>query len=139
MPFAQRKQHHRIFRPNLSTPFTQIVLEGKSFAGLRNQLVISYSTRKEDLTVYFENISLITVVVTRDPTMGAGGQCPGAALLVKRRNSKWFFTNEPEVRFRFLILIKVGPYHTSGRDCPGLNVCPGVPSRLAKCPGISLQ
>jgi len=31
--------------------------------------------------------------------------------------------------------------HTSrfGCDCPGLNVCPGVPSRLAKCPGISLQ
>jgi len=33
----------------------------------------------------------------------------GAALLVKRRNSKWFFTNEPEVRFRFYILVKVGP------------------------------
>jgi len=38
----------------------------------------------------------------RDPTrrQGGKGQCPGAALLVKRRNSKWFFTNEPEVRFR---------------------------------------
>jgi len=38
---------------------------------------------------------------------GGGGQCPGAelfgraALLVKRRNSKLSFTNEPEVRFRF--------------------------------------
>ena len=47
--------------------------------------------------------------------MGSRGQCPGAALfeglalLVKRRNSKWSFTNEPEVRFRFYILVKVGP------------------------------
>ena len=37
------------------------------------------------------------------------GQCPGEALLVKGRNSKWSFTNEPEVRFRFDILVKVGP------------------------------
>jgi len=42
---------------------------------------------------------------------GEWGQCPRTALLVKRRNSKWSFTNEPEVsfRFRFYILIKVGP------------------------------
>ena len=32
---------------------------------------------------------------------GSGGQCPGTALLVKRSNSNWSFTNEPEVRFRF--------------------------------------
>ena len=59
-----------------------------------------------------------------------GGTFGGTALLVKRRNSKWSFTNEPEVsfRFRFYILIKVGP-----------TVRPGVTSRLAKCPGISLQ
>jgi len=48
------------------------------------------------------------VITPRDPTRGRSGeQCPGAALyggaelLVKRRNSEWFFTNEPEVRFRF--------------------------------------
>jgi len=35
------------------------------------------------------------------PDKGVGGQCPGTALLVKRRKSKWPFTNEPEVRFRF--------------------------------------
>ena len=52
-------------------------------------------------------------LTVRAPT--GGGQCPGAALfgggalLVKRRNSKWSFTNEPEVRFRFYILVKVGP------------------------------
>ena len=40
---------------------------------------------------------------------GRGRQCPGAALLVKRRNSKWSFTNEPELRFRFYILVKVVP------------------------------
>ena len=72
-----------------------------------------------------------------------GRQCPGAslfwgaALLVKRRISKWPFTDEPEVRFRFWIFVKVGPTIRPrfGRDCPSLNVCPGVPSRLAKCPG----
>jgi len=31
----------------------------------------------------------------------AGGECPKAALLVKRRNSKLSFANDPEVRFRF--------------------------------------
>ena len=60
---------------------------------------------------------------------GSGGQCPGTALLVKRSNSNWSFTNEPEVRFRFQILVKVGPTIR-----PGLNICPGVPSLLAKCP-----
>jgi len=35
-------------------------------------------------------------------------------------------------------------YAITGIHCrptirPGLNVCPGVPSQLAKCPGISLQ
>jgi len=40
---------------------------------------------------------------------GRGGNAPGMALLVKRRNSKWFLTNEPEVRFRFETLVKVGP------------------------------
>jgi len=68
------------------------------------------------------------------PDKGVEGQRPGSALLVKRRNSKWPFTNEPEVRFRFYILVKVGPTIR-----PGLNVCLGVPTRLAKCPGISLQ
>jgi len=53
-------------------------------------------------------------LVPRGPTRGAG-QCPRAALfgeaarLVKRRNSKWSFTNEPEVRCRFHILVKVEP------------------------------
>ena len=28
---------------------------------------------------------------------------------MKRRNGKWSLTNEPEVRFRFYILVKVGP------------------------------
>jgi len=43
--------------------------------------------------------------------MSRGGTFRGAELLVKRRNSKWFFTNEPEVRFwlRFQILVKAGP------------------------------
>jgi len=40
---------------------------------------------------------------------GRGGKWPGAALLVKSRNSKLSFPNEPEVRFRFYILVKVGP------------------------------
>ena len=50
---------------------------------------------------------------TQVPDKG-GGQCPGAellggpGLLVKRRNSKWSFTNEPEVIFRFKILVNVG-------------------------------
>jgi len=39
----------------------------------------------------------------RGPTRGRG------ALLLKRRNSKWSFTNEPELRFRFYILVEVGP------------------------------
>ena len=34
-------------------------------------------------------------------TSDQGPDKGGAALLVKRRNSKWSFTNEPEVRFRF--------------------------------------
>ena len=39
---------------------------------------------------------------TQVPDKG-GGAMPrgGPALLVKRRNSKWSFTNEPEVIFRF--------------------------------------
>jgi len=50
------------------------------------------------LKLPFASLSLLD----RDPTRGrAGGQYPEAALLVKRRNSKWFSTNEPEVRFRF--------------------------------------
>ena len=28
---------------------------------------------------------------------------------MKRMNFNWSFTNEPEVRFRFWILVKVGP------------------------------
>jgi len=49
---------------------------------------------------------------TRAPTRGAGGRhCPRAALLVKRRNSKWSCTNEPEVRFRFKFWLRLDlPY-----------------------------
>jgi len=49
---------------------------------------------------------LILDWITAEPRQNRG-QCPvaalfgGAALLVKRRNSKWSFRNEPEVRFRF--------------------------------------
>jgi len=49
---------------------------------------------------------------SRAPKRGAlprGGTFRGPALLVKRKNSKWSFTNEPEVRFRFWMLVKVGP------------------------------
>jgi len=60
----------------------------------------------------------------------------------KEKISKWPFTDEPEVRFRFRfwIFVKVGPTICPrfGRDCPSLNVCPGVPSRLAKFPGRHL-
>ena len=51
-----------------------------------------------------KTLGRLELVCVQDPDKegwGGGGQCPGAALLVKRRNSKWFFTNEPEVRFRF--------------------------------------
>ena len=65
--------------------------------------------------VFFVNTSFYVLVILssnshipqyqgpRAPTRGRprGGNAPGSALLVKRRNSKWFFTNEPEVRFRF--------------------------------------
>jgi len=33
--------------------------------------------------------------------MPRGGTFRGGGTLVKRRNDKWSFTNEPEVRFRF--------------------------------------
>jgi len=48
-----------------------------------------------------------------------GGAMPrGEALLVKRRNSRWSFPNEPEVRFRFYILVKVGPTIRLSRTVP---------------------
>jgi len=39
-------------------------------------------------------------ISNKQGTDKGGGQRPGAALLVKRRNIKWYFTNEPELRFR---------------------------------------
>jgi len=91
--------------------------------GTSQELKIAY-------TFSLISCNVVTMVTNQGPDKGEWGQCPGTALLVKRRNSKWSFTNEPEVsfRFRFYILIKVGP-----------TVRPGVTSRLAKCPGISLQ
>jgi len=51
-----------------------------------------------------------------------GGRCPGEALLVKTRNSKCSFTNEPEVTFRL--------------DIPFVPVWPGLSrfKRLSLCP-----
>ena len=55
----------------------------------------------------FESESSKIFRVESEQGSDKGGQCAGAALfgrealLVKRRNNKWSFTNEPEVRFRF--------------------------------------
>jgi len=48
-----------------------------------------------------------------------GGTFRGAALLVKRSNSKWSLTNEPEIRFTFYILVKVGPAICRAGTVPG--------------------
>jgi len=74
----------------------------------------------------------------QSPDKIGGGQCPGEALLVKRRNSKWSFTNEPEVRFRFWLRLEL-PYVPVWPGLSRFKRLPSVPSRLAKCPGFSLQ
>jgi len=55
--------------------------------------------------VAYKSVALFGFIVicttSRGPKWGTGGQWPGVALLVKRRNRKWSFTNEPEVRFSF--------------------------------------
>jgi len=45
-------------------------------------------------------MSLLSLLIPVNHNQGPTG---GAALLVKRRNSKWSFTNEPEVRFKFKV------------------------------------
>jgi len=48
-------------------------------------------------------------ISNKQGTDKGGGQRPGAALLVKRRNIKWYFTNEPELRFRWWLRLDL-PY-----------------------------
>jgi len=72
-----------------------------------NKLVILLSVLKLQLKVRIRQmlVAMVKFNITelRAPTRGrgGGGQCPGAALLLKRRSSKWSLTNEPGVRFRF--------------------------------------
>jgi len=63
----------------------------------------------------------------RAPTTGGRG-----ATFMKRRNSEWSFTNEPEVRFWLRLDLLYVPVW------PGLSQLKRL-SRLAKCSGISLQ
>jgi len=88
---------------------------------------------------------LISEVCIKGPRQGESeGALPrsgtflGAALLVKRRNSKWFLRMNQTLDFGlgFRVWLRL--------DLPYVPVWPGLPrfkrlSRLAKCPGISLQ
>ena len=81
------------------------LLRNNIMAANLQRFASSYDRRR------FTTCCVWTLVLPTGPRQGEGrgGQCPGAALLVKRRNSKWSFTNEREVRFKFQILVKVGP------------------------------
>jgi len=46
-------------------------------------------------------LEILTSDLEQGPDKVGRGECTGAELLVKRRNSKWSFTNEPEVRIGF--------------------------------------
>ena len=80
---------------------------------------------------------------TQDPDEGGrGGQCPGRYF--SRGRHFWWKEGIANglSRVNLKLDLGLGFRFWSRLDPtirPSLNVCPGVPSRLAKCPGISLQ
>ena len=136
---GHRQRYHHPLHPNSNLPWSHALIASSPSSTAWKASV----EKSEPVISCYVSWLAQHGAPTKAPTRGTGGgNAPwrhfflGAALLVKRRNSNWFFTNEPEVRFRFRfqILVKVGPtIH------PGLNVCSSVPSRLARCPEILLQ
>jgi len=93
------------FRINVNVAMCQysVTLGGNNAHFTANNSVSAYAKYVSGNTVWECRNHAATIILKAGPRQGVlRGEMPGGDTLVKRRNSKWSFTNEPEIRLAAL-------------------------------------